>query len=95
MLFAWELQRRAGGNLVCVALHPGEVLTDVVRSLPSLMRKAYRLLLQTILLTPEQGAGWGWGEREGLPFADPGARCGGCRGGTGRARDTRAAAAAR
>jgi hypothetical protein len=55
VLFAWELQRRTGGKVVSVALHPGEVLTDVVRSLPGGLQKAYRLLLQTILLTPQQG----------------------------------------
>jgi len=55
VLFAWELQRRSGGNVLSVALHPGEVLTDVVRSLPGPLQKAYRLLLQTILLTPAQG----------------------------------------
>ena len=38
-----------------MAVHPGEVLTDVVRSLPGGLQKAYRLLLQTILLTPQQG----------------------------------------
>lgn len=56
VLFAWELQRRTGGRVVSVALHPGEVMTEVVRSLPGPMRWAYRLLLQTILLTPAQGA---------------------------------------
>lgn len=55
VLFAWELQRRSGGSVLSVALHPGEVLTDVVRSLPGPLQKAYRLLLQTILLTPAQG----------------------------------------
>ena len=55
VLFAWELQRRTGGRVVSVALHPGEVMTEVVRSLPDLLRRAYRLLLQTILLTPQQG----------------------------------------
>ena len=38
-----------------MAVHPGEVLTDVVRSLPGPMQRAYRLLLTTILLTPAQG----------------------------------------
>lgn len=56
VLFAWELQRRTGGAVASVALHPGEVLTDVVRSLPGFMQRAYKLLLQIILLTPEQGA---------------------------------------
>ncbi|PRW61076.1 short-chain dehydrogenase reductase SDR [Chlorella sorokiniana] len=56
VLFAWELQRRTGGKVVSVALHPGEVMTDVVRSLPGPLQRAYRLLLQAILLTPQQGA---------------------------------------
>lgn len=56
MLFAGELQRRARGAVISVSLHPGEVLTDVVRSLPGPMQRAYRLLLQTIMLTPQQGA---------------------------------------
>lgn len=55
VLFAWELQRRTGGRVVSVALHPGEVMTDVVRSLPGPLQRAYRLLLQAILLTPQQG----------------------------------------
>ena len=55
VLFAWELQRRTGGRVVSVALHPGEVMTHVVRSLPGPLQRAYRLLLQAILLTPQQG----------------------------------------
>jgi hypothetical protein len=38
------------------AVHPGYVLTDVVRSLPAPVIAAYKLLLGRILLTPEQGA---------------------------------------
>lgn len=62
VVFAAELQRRAdatgGGRpwLRSVALHPGEVLTDVVRSLPGPLQAAYRALLQAVLLTPAQGA---------------------------------------
>lgn len=56
VLFSWELQRRTGGAVVSVALHPGEVMTDVVRSLPGPLQRAYKLLLQVILLTPVQGA---------------------------------------
>ena len=55
VLFAGELTRR-GGGVVAVAVHPGEVLTDVVRSLPGPLRRAYRLLLATLLLTPAEGA---------------------------------------
>jgi retinol dehydrogenase-12 len=39
------------------AVHPGYVLTDVVRTLPEAVQRAYRLLMSRILLTPEQG-GW-------------------------------------
>ncbi len=60
VLFAGELQRRTGGQLISVAVHPGEVLTDVVRSLPGPVQRAYQLLLQAILLTPQQGAPLGW-----------------------------------
>ena len=62
VLFAGELQRRGGGAVLSLAVHPGEVMTDVVRSLPGALQRCYRLLLQTILLTPQQGAqkrGWG------------------------------------
>jgi lipoate-protein ligase A len=55
-MFAAELQRRTGGGVVSVAVHPGEVMTEVVRSLPGPIRTAYRFLLQTVLLTPQQGA---------------------------------------
>ena len=55
VLFAWELQRRTAGEVVSVAVHPGEVLTDVVRSLPGFLKYWYRLLMKAILLTPAQG----------------------------------------
>ena len=42
--------------IVAVAVHPGEVLTDVVRSLPAPVVKLYRLLMSTLLLTPQEGA---------------------------------------
>jgi retinol dehydrogenase 12 len=56
VLFAGELQRRGGGNLVAVAVHPGEVATDVVRSLPGPVKWLYRIFMGAILLTPRQGA---------------------------------------
>ena len=37
--------------IVAVAVHPGEVLTDVVRSLPAPVVKLYRMLMSTLLLT--------------------------------------------
>ena len=42
--------------IVAVAVHPGEVLTDVVRSLPAPVVKLYRVLMSTLLLTPQEGA---------------------------------------
>eukprot|EP00884_Botryococcus_braunii_P014731 jgi/Botrbrau1/23259/Bobra.0102s0004.1 len=65
--FTAELRRRlaagSGGkdgsgtpDVEAYAVHPGEVLTDVVRSLPPLMQRAYQTLLRYILLTPAEGA---------------------------------------
>lgn len=49
-------ERNAGsGKVVFYAVNPGEVMTDVVRSLPSYIGKLYRLLLKQILLTPMEG----------------------------------------
>jgi retinol dehydrogenase-12 len=42
--------------IVAVAVHPGEVLTEVVRSLPAPVVKLYRALMSTLLLTPQEGA---------------------------------------
>lgn len=53
--FAGELTRRASSDVHAVALHPGEVVTDVVRSLPGPMQKLYKLLLGVILINPAQG----------------------------------------
>ncbi|KIZ02344.1 hypothetical protein MNEG_5614 [Monoraphidium neglectum] len=52
---------KAGGvegapRVQAYAVHPGYVLTDVVRSLPAVVQRAYRLLMARILLTPEQGS---------------------------------------
>jgi NAD(P)-dependent dehydrogenase (short-subunit alcohol dehydrogenase family) len=68
MLFSAELRRRlqaqhSGVDVLC--LHPGNVLTDVVRSLPAAVQQLYRALLSRILFTPEQGGvplvgGRGW-----------------------------------
>ena len=66
VLFTRELRRRLAGaapgegggppRVQAYAVHPGYVLTDVVRSLPAAVQRAYRLLMARILLTPEQGA---------------------------------------
>ena len=42
--------------IVAVAVHPGEVLTDVVRSLPAPIVMLDRMLMSTLLLTPQEGA---------------------------------------
>lgn len=56
VLFAAELTRRAQGDVMGVALHPGEVTTGVVRSLPPIIQKAYRAIMGLVLLSPAQGA---------------------------------------
>lgn len=38
-----------------LCLHPGNVMTEVVRSLPPLIQKLYRALLTNILFTPQEG----------------------------------------
>lgn len=58
MLFTLELNRRlsaAGVGVQALALHPGNVLTDVVRSLPPAIQQAYRAIMGHVLLTPEEG----------------------------------------
>lgn len=56
--FSAELQERmpSSWRVQTFALHPGNVMTDVVRDLPPFIQSLYRLLLKAILLTPEQGA---------------------------------------
>jgi len=56
VVFAAELSRRAGGDILGVALHPGEVTTDVVRSLPGPMQRLYKFVMGFILLKPSEGA---------------------------------------
>ena len=53
--FAAELTLRTKGEVIGVAVHPGEVTTDVVRSLPMFLQKLYKLIMGMILLTPSQG----------------------------------------
>ena len=57
MIFTAELRRRlpASSGVVATAVHPGEVMTDVVRTLPGLMQSAYRLLMRPLCLTPAEG----------------------------------------
>lgn len=54
--FASELTRRGGGDVIAVAVHPGEVATGVVRSLPGPIQTLYNVVMGAILLTPAQGA---------------------------------------
>ena len=53
--FAAELTRRTKGEVLAVAVHPGEVTTDVVRSLSPFLQKSYKLVMGMILLSPSQG----------------------------------------
>eukprot|EP00877_Chromochloris_zofingiensis_P011833 jgi/Chrzof1/6903/Cz02g02220.t1 len=58
LLFTMELRRRLppDSHVAVIAVHPGNVLTDVVRSLPGFIQKTYKVLLTRVLLTPEQGS---------------------------------------
>jgi hypothetical protein len=59
VLFTAELNRRlaaAGSSVQALSLHPGNVLTNVVQSLPAAIQSLYRAIMVRVLLTPEQGA---------------------------------------
>ena len=58
MLFTAELRRRLPGGcgVVAAAVHPGEVMTDVVRTLPRPLQAAYRVAMLPFCLTPKEGA---------------------------------------
>ena len=58
-MFTASLRQRLSGDgkVTAYALNPGEVMTDVVRSLPSYVGRLYRILLKAVLLTPMEG-GW-------------------------------------
>lgn len=59
---AKELERRfaaSGGPLAsvrCLSVHPGNVLTGVVRTLPRAVQVAYRVVMGAILLSAPEGA---------------------------------------
>jgi hypothetical protein len=58
ILFTAELSWRlaaAGTPVDVLCLHPGNVMTEVVRSLPPLIQTLYRALLTHVLFTPEEG----------------------------------------
>jgi retinol dehydrogenase-12 len=58
--FMKELERRAEAvglsSVRCLSVHPGNVVTGVVRSLPQVVQWLYRSVLGRILLSPEEGA---------------------------------------
>jgi NAD(P)-dependent dehydrogenase (short-subunit alcohol dehydrogenase family) len=56
LLFARELARRTAGEIDSFGLHPGMVVTDVVRSLHPAIGAAYRALMGRLLLSPDEGA---------------------------------------
>ena len=65
LLFVREFERRLGvgadgdgkGAAVrCAAVHPGNIVTGVVRTLPRVVQTAYRIIMGSILLTPAEGA---------------------------------------
>lgn len=58
VLFTTEVNRRLAAADIpvdAVCLHPGNVMTEVVRTLPPLVQKLYRALLTHILFTPQEG----------------------------------------
>ena len=56
-LFSLELSRRLQGTgITSNAIHPGLVLTNIARSAPMLVRKAFEFLGPYIAKTPEEGA---------------------------------------
>ena len=57
VLFVRALDKRVRSKGVrALALHPGNIVTGVVRTLPKIVQFAYRVIMARILLTPEQGA---------------------------------------
>ena len=56
MLTAELAERLDASEVSVVSLHPGNVVTDVVRTLPPLIQSAYRCVMSGMLLTPSEGA---------------------------------------
>ena len=57
VLFVRALDKRMRRRGVrALALHPGNIVTGVVRTLPKIVQVAYRVIMGRILLTPDQGA---------------------------------------
>jgi retinol dehydrogenase-12 len=57
-MFTAELRRRipSSWNVGCYSLHPGNVITEVVRTLPQFVQVIYRFFLRAVLLTVAEGA---------------------------------------
>ena len=63
LLFARALEKRlrqgkpaTKTNARCLVVHPGNIVTGVVRTLPRFVQTAYRIVMGSILLTPAEGA---------------------------------------
>lgn len=56
VIAARETQRRTGPTVRSTAVHPGEVLTNVINTLPRAMQWLYHKTMALFLLTPQQGA---------------------------------------
>jgi hypothetical protein len=47
---------RGGSTVRCSTVHPGNIVTGVVRTLPYVVQVAYKICMSRILLTPSEGA---------------------------------------
>ena len=79
VLFVKELRRRLGpdSGIQTFAVHPGMVLTNVTRTLPQFVQKAYRAIMGFILLTPSQGSRASVYAATGTKAAEEGMQTGG------------------
>ena len=57
ILFTRELRRRLGGEGIgCYSVHPGNIVTNIARSLPAAVQFLYKTFVQALLLRPDEGA---------------------------------------
>ena len=49
-------EKKKNTNARCLVVHPGNIVTGVVRTLPRFVQAAYRIIMGSILLTPAEGA---------------------------------------